>query len=631
LSLRFRASLPALILVLAATACSVPAATLDTHTVVLDTGGKLLSWVAPQDQAYDRVMFLSWDLLRTRVPDDPANGLLVYFTHSEYRISDLTGTGWPNNAAGKHAMLSDAAAMYYAYTGDTGVIDLVRALLDHHLANGTTPAGYDWARVPWSTGAAGSVTYGNDNTVEGVGVLEPDKIGELGYHGYLRLYELTGDTRYRDAAIDCATALASHVRIGSATQSPWPFRVNAQSGAIVEDYCADVIAPIRLFDELIRLGLGNVAAYQSARQTAWTWLMAYPMSNSVWVNYFEDIAVQSNRSNLNQYDAGQTARYLLEHPEIDASWRTHSSSIIAWIELNFGGTDHGESGVQFGARVISEQTLYQYKMASHTSRYAAINALYAEATGDAAAKDKAFRSLNWSTYMCRNNGVVIEGPAEAAANSPCWFTDGHGDYVRNLMLALGAFPEWAPAGEDHLLRSSSVVQSVSYAADQISYRTFDTAATEVLRLSAMPSRVLASGVELARRGDLSQPGWTFDAATGATRIRHDAANQVVIELGAASPPPPSTSLLRVEATPNPSKGTVQVDVDLPTGGWVDVFVRDVSGKTIHTIHSGDLTAGPHRIGWDGRDAEGHRVGSGVYFVQARTRAGEKANRLIRIN
>ena len=105
MSLRFRASLPALILVLAAVACSVPAATLDTHTVVLDTGGKLLSWVTPQDQAYDRVMFLSWDLLRSRVPDDPANGLPVYFTHSEYRISDLSGTGWPNNAAGKHAML----------------------------------------------------------------------------------------------------------------------------------------------------------------------------------------------------------------------------------------------------------------------------------------------------------------------------------------------------------------------------------------------------------------------------------------------------------------------------------------------------------------------------------------------
>jgi hypothetical protein len=37
----------------------VPGVTLDTHPVSVDGSGKLLSWVTPQDHAFDRVSFLS--------------------------------------------------------------------------------------------------------------------------------------------------------------------------------------------------------------------------------------------------------------------------------------------------------------------------------------------------------------------------------------------------------------------------------------------------------------------------------------------------------------------------------------------------------------------------------------------
>jgi hypothetical protein len=75
----------------------VHATTLDTHTVLLDSDNKLLSWAQPQNQAYGRVCFLSWELLESQMPIDPANGLPVTFTHSEYRPTDLSGTNWPNN------------------------------------------------------------------------------------------------------------------------------------------------------------------------------------------------------------------------------------------------------------------------------------------------------------------------------------------------------------------------------------------------------------------------------------------------------------------------------------------------------------------------------------------------------
>ena len=187
--------------------------------------------------------------------------------------------------------------------------------------------------MPYASGDSGSLTYdgansGNTTGVgDGDGVIEPDKIGELGY-AMVQLYEFTGDTRYRDAAIQAANVLAAKVRTGNSTQSPWPFRVVARTGVIKEQYTAHVISPIQLFDELIRLQLGQTAAYQTARQTAWTWLMTYPMQNNTWSNYFEDVAIQSGLGNLNQLNALMVARYLLEHPELDPSWEQHVRGII---------------------------------------------------------------------------------------------------------------------------------------------------------------------------------------------------------------------------------------------------------------------------------------------------------------
>jgi hypothetical protein len=67
-----------------------------------------------------------------------------------------------------------------------------------------------------------------------------------------------------------------------------------------------------------------------------------------------------------------------------------------------------------------------------------------------------------------------------------WFSDGYGDYIRHFMVGMGAVPEWVPQGEDHLVRSSSVVTEVWYETGSVRYRTFDPEGEEVLRLSFTP-------------------------------------------------------------------------------------------------------------------------------------------------
>jgi hypothetical protein len=429
-----------------------------------------------------------------------------------------------------NAGLAESAVLWYAYSGDRRPVELAQSLLDYQLAHGTTPRDWTWPRVPYASADHGATEYrgafehqygrtGEQAIGDGYGVIEPDKVGELGV-AYLLMFELAGETAYRDAAIAGADALSRNVRDGSWNQSPWPFRVYAESGRVREEYSSNVIGAIRLFDELIRRKLGDIAAYQRTRDRAWSWMTKYPLSNGLWSGYFEDVFLHRYPYNLNQYSPMETARYLLLHPDTDAGWREHAGKLIAFVEKHFVIDVPREPAVQWGANTVSEQIVDMNKMGSHTSRYASVLALWYERTGDASAKEKAFRSLNWATYMCRENGFVHVGPIDQSL----WFSDGYADYIRHFLAAMGAVPEWAPHGADHVLGSTSVITEVRYERQAVRYRTFDTAATEVLRLSFRPAEIRAGDRVLPRHETLDQDGWTIspDGQDFVVRIRHSA-------------------------------------------------------------------------------------------------------------
>ena len=392
--------------------------------------GQIIPWTANPGDGYGTVIDEAWSYLLHNVPIDPDNGKPAYFSHSYLNPDTGRPAGWPHNPAGLYSMLTESALKYYAYSGNNAPVNLVKDLATWQLRNGLSRPTDNWPNVPYSSGDSGSVvyqgaSYGDTTGVgDGAGFLQPDKIGAMGF-AWAQLYEFDGTTTYRDAAIAAADALVSHVRIGNASQSPWPFRVNAATGAIREQYTANVIDPIQLFDALIRLDVGDVAAYKAARQTAWNWLMTYPMQNNTWSNYFEDVPVQSDLSNSNQLIPMMTARYLLQHPESDANWRSHVQGLIAWVETNFGAVDNG-------ATIIKEQNAFAYPMGSHTSRYGSVNALLAQSTGDEAAKAKAYycRAPPWmrmlASLLVRMFGDG-EGPVPWFGAGPWWCCWRRGD------------------------------------------------------------------------------------------------------------------------------------------------------------------------------------------------------------
>jgi hypothetical protein len=138
--------------------------------------------------------------------------------------------------------------------------------------------------------------------------------------------------------------------------------------------------------------------------------------------------------------------------------------------------------------------------------------------------------LNYATYFAASDGRI--SCCGTGFEGQYWFDDGYADYSRNYSWAMGSVPEFAPQGQNHLLRSSSVVQKVRYSKQGIEYQTFDKVGTEVLRLTSRPARVLAGESVLTQRADLKDEGYTLEAISGGdylVRVRHMQSNTVKIE------------------------------------------------------------------------------------------------------
>lgn len=80
--------------------------------------------------------------------------------------------------------------------------------------------------------------------------------------------------------------------------------------------------------------------------------------------------------------------------------------------------------------------------------------------------------------------------------------------------------------------------------------------------------------------------------------------------------------------PNPFHSTVRIRFSVAEPGDVSLVIYDVAGHRLRTLVDGRLDAGGVTWDWDGRDAEGRSVPSGVYFYRLATEAGFEATRRI---
>ena len=167
---------------------------------------------------------------------------------------------WVNSTGYLRAMMQGFIERLYPYTGDPHTLEFLAKLC--RLRTGKWSHSRRLRLVPGAVSVreSGRARY-TGWSQHGEDFVEPHVVGEDGY-AYLRLYEMTGNTKYLRAAIRCADALARNFKPGDENNSPWPFRCHARDGSLKNGkgmfpYSANVVEPIMLFDELIRLRSGD--------------------------------------------------------------------------------------------------------------------------------------------------------------------------------------------------------------------------------------------------------------------------------------------------------------------------------------------------------------------------------------
>jgi hypothetical protein len=67
--------------------------------------------------------------------------------------------------------------------------------------------------------------------------------------------------------------------------------------------------------------------------------------------------------------------------------------------------------------------------------------------------------------------------------------------------------------------------------------------------------------------------------------------------------------------PNPARGQTSIPFQLAENGRVQVKIFNQTGQLLRTLADENRTAGRHTLAWDGKDAQGRAVPTGVYFYE----------------
>jgi hypothetical protein len=518
--------------------------------VVIKKDNTILPWYSTDPgKSYDFVINAVWNFWNTMRTDK--NGLPYYMNHQVWRgdFNDRRGVG-----GDQFAMALSSWNLYYGYSGNEAVKEEMKFIADYYLTHSLSPADAVWPNIPYPYNTLIYSGIYDGDMVIGPGFTQPDKAGSFAFE-LVKLYKMTNtttypnitDKRYLEAAVKIANTLADKVVGGDENNSPLPFKVNAVTGEIgklkhnsgngqddqLSSYTGNWLGTMELFLNLIELKQGDKEKYQKSFDILLSWMKTYPLKTNKWGPFFEDIPGWSDT----QINAVTFAQFMMNHPEYFPEWKTEVKGIFDWVYQTLGNKEWEK----YGVIVVNEQTAYQTPGNSHSSRQASAELQYAGLTGDQSQVTNAIHTLNWATYMVDNDGK------NCYPRDEIWMTDGYGDYVRHYLRAMAFKPELAPASQNHLLSSTSVIQLMEYPPGinkflvpevpvekvkntLIHYRTFDEKSTEIIRMTQKPESVLVNNQQIPETEHTENEGWSWKPLEkgGILTVRHLNGNRVVV-------------------------------------------------------------------------------------------------------
>jgi len=107
-----------------------------------------------------------------------------------------------------------------------------------------------------------------------------------------------------------------------------------------------------------------------------------------------------------------------------------------------------------------------------------------------------------------------------------------------------------------------------------------------------------------------------------TPVAADTIGFTVTQTGLTGGPSP---LLRLQASPNPFRSSTGISFEVPERSRTTVTVYDLAGRAVRLISDSVMDSGSHTVTWDGKNAAGLQVSSGLYFYRL-TAGKESATR-----
>ncbi len=509
------------------------------HDTVEDKYGVIAPWNEGQNGPLDTRLRIAVEVLKRYPWVDRDKAVMaapdfVYNSHwsikpdgtilipptTDWMCGDLSQRAWS---------IIKGLTAHYAYSGDPIAFLYIPLTADYILNYAQTDEKHDWPRFPIATPTRGKA-YGK---------CDPQTRNQLDLCAVvgteiLRAYKLTGNQRYFEAAKHWGDVFAEKCNLDP-TMPPWNRYTDPSVVGWSDELTGSVTLILEFLDELIRLGYtGRDGAIVEARQAGVRYindeLLPQWMENDHWGrNYWDwDNPVMCGIVSM-------IGDYIMKNPEDFPNWRTDLRNILTLI-FNRNGADPDSHGdVYSGAWAFPESctccgtslSYNQYTAGPTLLRY-----------GVLAHDDRLFeigrRMMIMATYDSHANGVVFDGLFGRPVATGEWSNLAHPWPLCQVMEALAWSGNILGAQrENHILRSHSVVNHVTYGKNKVEYSTFEAPAgtIDLLRLSFKPVSVTADGKPLPELRELRQNGYKVEplpCGDYIIEIRHDHDKNIVV-------------------------------------------------------------------------------------------------------
>ena len=80
--------------------------------------------------------------------------------------------------------------------------------------------------------------------------------------------------------------------------------------------------------------------------------------------------------------------------------------------------------------------------------------------------------------------------------------------------------------------------------------------------------------------------------------------------------------------PNPFNPSTVINFSIPSDGFVNLNVYDITGRIVATLVEGELSTGYHSVVWNGMSDNGISVSAGIYIYALQTEASSITRKMV---